>query len=176
MSENITASGKLIKVNLKNQTMYDYMRKKLDEKKIDHISLSNQEMAFEFYEYYYENYIILKNILYHLKSNNSVDADNSFQLAYDEDGNLNFFIQYYNGGCSMEEALEEAFKTLEPFTPDKLIFKKEYDGNSLVDVQKDMFEFLCAETNENMKDVPVDEYGVSKGTYKIKITWESDEK
>lgn len=53
----------------------------------------------------------------------------------------------------------------------KVIFKKEYDGESLCDVERDMSEAFDPRFNIDVQDIPVDEYGFSQGTFKVTIEW-----
>ncbi|AFA44792.1 hypothetical protein ACQ27_gp661 [Klebsiella phage K64-1] len=56
----------------------------------------------------------------------------------------------------------------------KNIFKKEYDGESLCDVQRDVVEAFSTVFNPEMIDIPVDEYGFQEGTFVVSIKWKPE--
>ena len=51
-----------------------------------------------------------------------------------------------------------------------IIFDKEYDGESIVDMERDVYEALNDEY-----EIPVDEYGFSKGIFRVTISWSEDD-
>jgi hypothetical protein len=51
------------------------------------------------------------------------------------------------------------------------IFEKDYDGESLYDVQRDIIECFDQRFNPSVKDIPQDEYGFQIGTFKITVEW-----
>ena len=53
----------------------------------------------------------------------------------------------------------------------KHIFCKDYDGESISDLGKDIAECLDGEYNEEIDDIPCDEYGFQKGRFTVSITW-----
>lgn len=55
------------------------------------------------------------------------------------------------------------------------IFEKEYDGESLYDVQRDVIEAFDARFNPNVEDIPQDKYGFQRGTFTVKIEWSEEE-
>lgn len=50
----------------------------------------------------------------------------------------------------------------------KVIFEQEYSGESIIDLSED----LCY---MNMDDIPVDEYNIQSGTFKVTVVWTPDE-
>lgn len=52
-----------------------------------------------------------------------------------------------------------------------IIFKKEYDGESLYDVGRDIDEAFNAAYNYLMDDIPQDKDGFTKGTFTVTIEW-----
>lgn len=54
------------------------------------------------------------------------------------------------------------------------VFNKEYGGESIVDLDRDISEALVAEYNPVIDQIPVDAYGFQKGTFTVSIVW-SDE-
>jgi hypothetical protein len=55
------------------------------------------------------------------------------------------------------------------------IFEKEYDGESIYDVQRDVIEAFDARFNPMVKDIPQDEYGFQLGTFIVRIEWSKEE-
>lgn len=47
-----------------------------------------------------------------------------------------------------------------------LLFHKEYDGESIIDIEQDVMEAICE------ADVPADEHGIQQGTFTVKIEWD----
>lgn len=55
-----------------------------------------------------------------------------------------------------------------------LIFEKEYDGESLIDIERDLEEAFNPRFNPLVNYVPVDQYGFHKGTFKMIIEWREE--
>lgn len=55
------------------------------------------------------------------------------------------------------------------------IFEKEYDGESLYDLDRDISETINSEYNPIVKNIPQDEYGIQTGTFKVTVVWSPDE-
>lgn len=53
----------------------------------------------------------------------------------------------------------------------KTIFSKEYDGESLYDVSRDIHEAFDAAFNPLVKDIPQDEHGFQEGQFIVSIQW-----
>ena len=51
-----------------------------------------------------------------------------------------------------------------------IIFEREYDGETLVDIEEDVWDAI----NGN-EDLPVDKHGFNIGTFKVTISWERGE-
>lgn len=52
-----------------------------------------------------------------------------------------------------------------------IIFKKEYDGESICDLGRDASEAIMEEYNPEIKIIPKDQYGIQRGTFKVTIEW-----
>jgi len=52
-----------------------------------------------------------------------------------------------------------------------LIFKKEYDGESLYDLDCDVAEAIDETHNDAIANIPQDEHGFQTGTFKVTIEW-----
>jgi hypothetical protein len=56
----------------------------------------------------YKDIIISDDVIYSVERQ-EVDADEDlFQASVNENGEVSFEVRYYNGGCSFNEAIEEA--------------------------------------------------------------------
>lgn len=56
-----------------------------------------------------------------------------------------------------------------------ITFEKEYYGESICDVYRDVSEAFDEKYNPILKDIPIDKDGFQKGTFKVLITWRNDE-
>jgi hypothetical protein len=54
------------------------------------------------------------------------------------------------------------------------IFHKEYSGESIVDMERDIAECLDEATNPAMAEVLKDEYGIPKGRFVVRVQWIDD--
>lgn len=52
-----------------------------------------------------------------------------------------------------------------------VLLDKSYDGESIVDVQRDVLESFDARFVPAAAIIPVDEHGFQKGTFKVRIEW-----
>ena len=53
----------------------------------------------------------------------------------------------------------------------KDIFFKDYDGESIYDMGRDISEAMLEEYNEKLKEIPIDEHGIQQGTFRVTIQW-----
>ena len=51
------------------------------------------------------------------------------------------------------------------------IFSKQYDGESIVDLNRDVSEAFDERFNNIVRSVPKDEYCIHQGTFTVTITW-----
>lgn len=51
------------------------------------------------------------------------------------------------------------------------VFEKEYDGESLYDLDRDIAEAIDERFNPTVKNIPQDEHGFQLGTFKVTVTW-----
>jgi hypothetical protein len=54
------------------------------------------------------------------------------------------------------------------------IFRKDYDGESIYDVNRDVCEAFDEDYNPALKDIPKDEHGFQQGTFRVTIEWIPD--
>lgn len=52
-----------------------------------------------------------------------------------------------------------------------IVFEKTYDGESIVDLYRDVSESIDAEFNPLISNIPVDKHGFQQGTFKVLIEW-----
>ena len=51
------------------------------------------------------------------------------------------------------------------------VFNKQYDGESLYDLGRDIGEAFIEEYNPVLKEIPTDEHGFQRGTFTVTVTW-----
>jgi len=56
-----------------------------------------------------------------------------------------------------------------------ITFEKEYDGESIYDVYRDVSEAFDSRYNPILETIPTDEHYIQTGTFKVLITWSPDE-
>lgn len=54
------------------------------------------------------------------------------------------------------------------------VFKKEYDGESIVDLGRDISEVFVTTYNPVIDLIPVDAHGFQKGTFTVTIVWSEE--
>ena len=55
-----------------------------------------------------------------------------------------------------------------------ILFEKEYDGESLYDLQRDVHEAFVEDFNPIMATLPKDKHNFTMGTFTVKIEWSSE--
>ena len=53
-----------------------------------------------------------------------------------------------------------------------IIFSREYSGESIIDLAEDLSWMF---DDGKGAEVPVDQYGIHKGTFTVTVTWKEDE-
>jgi type III restriction enzyme len=61
----------------------------------------------------YEDFYVYKESLYEIIEQHNYDYDDIFEAILNGDGTINFILNYNNGGCCFNEALDYAMKKLE---------------------------------------------------------------
>lgn len=54
-----------------------------------------------------------------------------------------------------------------------VLHDKEYDGESIVDVSRDVWEAFDEKFNPEVKKIPKNEHYIQEGTFKVTVTWHS---
>lgn len=52
-----------------------------------------------------------------------------------------------------------------------IIFNKEYDGEGICDINRDIMEAFNSDYNEKAKIIPQDENSLPEGTFTVQIIW-----
>ena len=55
------------------------------------------------------------------------------------------------------------------------LLDKIYDGESICDVARDVHEAFIADFTPQVNNIPVDQHGFQKGSFKVTITWCNNE-
>jgi len=95
MSETVHYKGKLIPTG---KTMAEF------DPEIEDIDM--------FEDHYYEKAIIVNGLVYEIKYSKVYDYEDIFTSSKNSDGSISFEVKYYNGGCCLGEAIEEALDSL----------------------------------------------------------------
>jgi hypothetical protein len=110
MSENEAHTGRLVEIE-----MYDHMDIEsylkhiyMDEKGITDLNYCDNWTDYATMEA--EEYIVHDDKLYKIKDHMYIDND--CIATRNKDGSISFAVQFYNGGYSFEEAIEEALDSL----------------------------------------------------------------
>jgi hypothetical protein len=115
MSETVTYIGKLIKLYFPE----DWDLEKKAKHVVKYLEMSEKSTFVDtwletLYEDFYEKYAVIKDDIYRLNSLNESDYHGIFHATKNEaTGEIDFICQFYNGGCSLGEALEKAIKGIE---------------------------------------------------------------
>ena len=57
----------------------------------------------------------------------------------------------------------------------KTVFSKDYDGESICDLGRDIIESFDPRFNPLMDEIPQDEYGFQNGTFTVSVVWTPNE-
>jgi len=110
MSETVHYKGTLILLErLENETLEEQIQRILCKDELPSYAESWEECL---YSDYYKEYTVSNNILYKVEEIKSIGDYDIFDIHKNTDGTYDFEVMYYNGGCSFDEAIEEAFKNL----------------------------------------------------------------
>ncbi|MNW52740.1 hypothetical protein D3C74_302720 [compost metagenome] len=111
MSETVHYKGILRKTErFENETLEDQCKRLLDNKKLPKYCDSYQEF---FLDENYSGAVIQEGDIY-LVEKIEVDPDSGiFKAKIINNNEIEFEVRYYNGGCSFNEAIDEAFNSIE---------------------------------------------------------------
>lgn len=86
----------------------------LDEQLKYHTDLLGYESRLLYWYYElseYKNFYIHNNILYKVEDK-GLNGEDIYEATSNEDGSISYTVQYYNGGCGFDEALDYAIKKI----------------------------------------------------------------
>ena len=66
--------------------------------------------ADDIYDHYYKA-VLIDDQVYTVEKEEVEPYEDVFLSSKNEDGTIDFEVKYYNGGCSFNEAIDEAIKT-----------------------------------------------------------------
>jgi hypothetical protein len=55
-----------------------------------------------------------------------------------------------------------------------ILFKQEYGGDSLSDLERDLLEMFDRDYNPLADEIPVDEYGIPLGVIEVTVVWKPE--
>lgn len=89
------------------QHVYDLYFEDLDD-------MEGQELFEEFIqeELPFNNILIIDGLAYKVLEKKNLDDEDIFEVKDLGNGEYSFLVQYYNGGCSFDEAIQYGFKKL----------------------------------------------------------------
>ena len=112
MSEHVTYEGKLREVYAEFNSLEDKLIQLFQDKDIELDDFEKNNIISYFYDYdLYDDYTILGNKVYEIIQKKKLKED-VFKMTVNKDGELEYLVSYYNGGCGFSEALEYAHKKL----------------------------------------------------------------
>jgi hypothetical protein len=111
MSETVYITGKITPVVLAgsaDETAWGILKSR-GKSKETYYNDSAEQLCDDFYK----EFIVIDGVLYHLESTEMSDDEDIYNARENTDGSINFEVKFYNGGCSLSEAIEEAVGRLE---------------------------------------------------------------
>jgi hypothetical protein len=110
LSETVHYKGVLRKVERQEEETLEAQCKRL---------LGNKELPsyFDSYEEYlvdenYQNITIQNGIVYQVEKEDVDPYSDIFRASISDNGEIEFEVRYYNGGCGFDEAIEDALKNI----------------------------------------------------------------
>ena len=67
----------------------------------------------EYFRSELDTHIINGDDIYEIIEEEDLSTDDIFEATKNPDGTINFLVQYYNGGCGFNEAIETALQNLD---------------------------------------------------------------
>lgn len=111
MSSTVHYKGILKKVErLEGESLEEQCKRLLENKELPSYFDSYQEYLTDLF---YKSMVIHNDTIYKAEKE-EIDPDNDiFNATLKDNGEIEFEVRYYNGGCSFDEAIEEAFKNID---------------------------------------------------------------
>ena len=142
---------------IESETEKDYVLRFLKEKKLevpDFYDPLSEDFDVDdlFSDLLYRKSVRYKGLIYDIVSVENIEDGDIFEASRVNDTDINFVIQFYNGGCSFSEAIKEALDKLEEVkvvqlppidTEDEWYSKAQFSERVIVRV-KDMLQLAFA--------------------------------
>jgi len=111
MSETETRVGKARKIE---QSVEDFVISKTKDIEIPSYYDKNNfdDLKELVQDDYYEKYLFIGDAVYEVIEDKRMDDMDIMEAKPNPDGTIDFTLQYYNGGCSFDEAFETALNKL----------------------------------------------------------------
>ena len=106
MSETVAYKGKLTPIYRDDETTLEELCESVCETNMIDLP-SYYDSYVEYFQDEEAGYVIIKDTLYQIQKE-SFDYENLYQSTKNEDGTISFLVAFYNGGCGLTEALEQA--------------------------------------------------------------------
>ena len=108
MSETVRYKGKITPVYpLEGETLEDTAERILEENLIDKKDYYDS-CSEQLYEDLYEQYEVINGLIYKLGIERKDPNYTFFEASSNDDGSFDIHVMYYNGGCGLGEAIENA--------------------------------------------------------------------
>jgi len=111
MSEVETIKGTLREVyNEEKLPVIELMKMVLNENNIEYDENDEFDIQDSFFDRFYDDFVVVGDKMFRVENRKDLCSESIFEAVHKEDGTCDFLVQYYNGGCSFGEAIEEALK------------------------------------------------------------------
>ena len=110
MSEQQTVIGKLKKIEKihPEETKHQMMGRILNKNQM----AIEENVEEQFWDYFYDTYVYADEEMYIIKHKIENDYGDIAFASEKENGEIDFVVSYYNGGCDLTEALETALENM----------------------------------------------------------------
>lgn len=110
MSETVHFKGVLIKLERnENESLEEQCKRLMEDKELPSYFDNYQEFLLDSY---YHRFAIHNNCLYQVEKEDLDPDGDIFKASLKENGEIDFEVRYYNGGCGFEEAINEALRSI----------------------------------------------------------------
>ena len=111
MSEVETIKGKLVVVPRAGKSLNELCEYVCKIKGHGELGYNNSWIE-QISEELYQDYMVIDDTLYVFESKEDIDSEGFEIVDKDDDGSINFFVSFYNGGGCLSEVIENAVKKL----------------------------------------------------------------
>lgn len=108
MSETVHYKGKLKRLNLEKESVENCCKRICNKNNVVSLKSHNKNWKEELKDIEYNKYYVTDDDVYETNLIEIDETDDIFEI----DKKLNYDIRFYNGGCCVSEALDEAFEKL----------------------------------------------------------------